>query len=64
MMARKPAGKEFQVSYDITLKVSEPVVATSLEEALAVGRKRQPHDVVDIDGLEYIEGEIEVTGVY
>ena len=63
-MARKPAGKEFQVTYDIKLTVGEPVVAQTLEDALAIGRKRRPSDVLDLDDLEYIDGEIEVTGVY
>lgn len=63
-MPRKKVGQEFQITYGIKLVVGESVVAQTLEEALVVGRARKPHEVVDVDGLEYIDGEIEVTGVY
>lgn len=64
-MARKKASQQqFTVSYEIKLFVGETIAAESLEAALAFGRERRANDVVDLDGLEYIDGEIEVKGVY
>lgn len=63
-MPRKKIGQEFQVQYSVKLMVSEAILAPSLEEAIAAGRTRKAHEVVDLDGLEYLDGEIEVTGVF
>lgn len=64
MAVTKKAQPEAIVSFTVTVEVNMSMGSCTLEEALDKARKLQPTDVVDLNGLEYNDGSIKVTGVF
>jgi hypothetical protein len=66
-VVRKLAGvvevSKYNVSADIKVSVCIMVGGKTLEEALAEARKLEVTDFVTIEG-DYLDGELEITGVY
>jgi hypothetical protein len=54
----------FEVYFKIKLDVGKTIAANSFEEAITAAKALTVTDVVDLDGLEYNDGEIEVSGIY
>lgn len=55
--------KDFQVMAKLTLDISIPVSAKTIEEAVEKSKVLDEHDFVEILG-EYMDGNYEITGVY
>jgi hypothetical protein len=55
--------KQFTVSAKLDLLVSVEVTARSLDEALEKSKSLKVQDFVDVDG-DYLDGEMEITGIY
>lgn len=63
-MTTRKKTQEFSVTFDMNLVLSIPIVAETMEAALAKAQTYKAHDVVDVDHTEYIDSDIKVTGIY
>ena len=55
--------KTFTVQFDLKLVTTLDLRADSLEEAITKAREYSVKDLVEFDS-DYIDGEVEVTGVF
>ena len=56
--------KRYTVQAKLDLFVSTEILAESLEDAVQQSKKLTEHDFVTIPQGDYIDGSMEVTGVY
>lgn len=57
-------SKPVYATFDITLNVTKNIGNMSLEDALSHARSLKEPDVIDMDGLDFNDGSIKVTGLF
>ena len=62
---QEKVNKRFYATVDITVSVTMPIVAASLEEVLEKAKTLTVTDIITIeDDSEYVDYAIEVSGVF
>jgi hypothetical protein len=64
MKKQEPKNKTIYATFDITLNVNKNIGNMTLEDGLSAARAMKEHEVVDLDGLEFNDGTIKVTGLF
>lgn len=65
MATAKKIGKPIYLQFHFDgVCLTTTVKAASIEDAMATGREMRLTDVVNLDGAEWVDGDIHLTGVY
>lgn len=63
--AKKKIGKPVYLQFHFDgVILTTTVKADSIEEALAIGQGMRLTDVIDLNGADWMDGDVRVSGVY